>query len=83
MAKSYTLLFVALVVLALLVSPIACSRKLAKPNKPKPTHKPAARVTPGSNHTDIPAVSAAYGSGGWLSAGATYYGAPNGDGSDG
>nr|ACG27717.1 beta-expansin 4 precursor [Zea mays] len=83
MAKSYTLLFVALVVMALLVSPIACSRKLAKPNKPKPTHKPAARVTPGGNHTSIPAVSAAYGSGGWLSAGATYYGAPNGDGSDG
>ncbi|CAD6250022.1 unnamed protein product [Miscanthus lutarioriparius] len=81
MAKSYTLLFGALVVLALLVSPIACSRKLAKPNKPKPTHKPAVR--PRSNYTATPSVSDAYGSGAWLSAGATYYGAPNGDGSDG
>ncbi|XP_066328183.1 expansin-B11-like [Miscanthus floridulus] len=81
MAKSCTLLFGALVVLALLVSPIACSRKLAKPNKPKPTHKPVVR--PRSNFTGTPSVSDAYGSGGWLSAGATYYGAPNGDGSDG
>ncbi|XP_062221042.1 expansin-B11-like [Phragmites australis] len=77
MAKSYKLLFGALVVLALLVSPIASSRKLAKPNK----HKPAARSH--SNYTATPSASDAYGSGGWLSAGATYYGAPNGDGSDG
>jgi hypothetical protein len=81
MAKPCTLLFGALVVLALLVSPIACSRKLAKPNKPKPTHKPGVR--PRSNYTGTPSMSDAYGSGGWLSAGATYYGAPNGDGSDG
>ncbi|XP_062217493.1 expansin-B11-like [Phragmites australis] len=82
MAKSYTLLFGALVVLALLVSPIACSRKLAKPNNHRPSHKRAARAH--SNYTAAPsAPSDAYGSGGWLSAGATYYGAPNGDGSDG
>ncbi|CAO2046872.1 unnamed protein product, partial [Urochloa humidicola] len=35
------------------------------------------------NYTATPSASDAYGSGGWLSAGATYYGAPNGDGSDG
>ncbi|CAN6238874.1 unnamed protein product [Urochloa humidicola] len=83
MAKSYTLLFGALVVLALLVTPIACTRKLGKPNRHRrPTHKPAVRAH--SNHTATPsAASNAYGSGGWLSAGATYYGAPNGDGSDG
>jgi hypothetical protein len=84
MAKSCTLLmFGALVVLLLLVSPIACSRKLAKPNnhRPMPRHKPAVRAR--SNHTATPSVSNAYGSGGWLSAGATYYGAPDGDGSDG
>lgn len=87
MAKSsYTLLFGALVVLALLASPIACTRKLAKPNKHRrPTHKPGVRAR--SNHTATPSASDArgdaYGSGGWLSAGATYYGAPNGDGSDG
>uniref|UniRef100_A0A804PM10 Expansin-like EG45 domain-containing protein n=1 Tax=Zea mays TaxID=4577 RepID=A0A804PM10_MAIZE len=84
MAKSCTLLFgTVLVVLLLLVSPIACSRKLAKPtNKHRPRHKPAA-VRARSNHTATPSVSDAYGSGGWLSAGATYYGAPDGDGSDG
>ncbi|XP_047077195.1 expansin-B11-like [Lolium rigidum] len=70
MAETCTLaLLVALVVLSLLVSPIACqssSRKLAA----KPVVKPAA--------------SAAYGSaGGWLAAGATYYGSPNGDGGEG
>jgi len=82
MAKSYTLLFGAVVVLALLVSPIACTRKLAKPNRHRrPTHRPAVRAR--SNHTATPSASYAYGSGGWLSAGATYYGAPNGDGSDG
>lgn len=80
-AKSCTLMFGAVVMLALLVSPIACSRKLAKPNKHRPSHKPAFR--PRTNHTVTPSASDAYGSGGWLSAGATYYGAPNGDGSDG
>jgi hypothetical protein len=83
MAKSCTFLFVALVVLLLLVSPIACSRKLAKPNKHRPRHKPAVRARSSSNHTATPSMSDAYGSGGWLSAGATYYGAPDGDGSDG
>ncbi|GJN21758.1 hypothetical protein PR202_gb09271 [Eleusine coracana subsp. coracana] len=77
MAKTYTLLFGVVVVLALLVSPIACSRKLTKSNK----HTPGARAH--SNYTTDPSASDAYGSGGWLSAGATYYGAPNGDGSDG
>ena len=81
MAKSRTLLFGALVVLALLVSPIACSRKLAKPNKHRPSHKPA--VGARGNYTATPSASDAYGSGGWLSAGATYYGAPDGDGCDG
>ncbi|CAL5020487.1 unnamed protein product [Urochloa decumbens] len=83
MAKPYTLLFGALVVLALLVSPTACTRKLGKPNRHhrRPTHKPAIRAH--RNHTATPSASNAYGSGGWLSAGATYYGAPNGDGSDG
>jgi hypothetical protein len=82
MAKSYALLFGALVVLALLMSPITCSRKLAKSDKDKLSHTPAAARTHG-NHTTDPWASDAYGSGGWLSAGATYYGAPNGDGSDG
>ncbi|CAL4967897.1 unnamed protein product [Urochloa decumbens] len=81
MAKSHTFLLSALVVLALLVTPIACSRKLAKPSKHRPSHKPAVR--PRTNYTATPSASDAYGSGGWLSAGATYYGAPNGDGSDG
>lgn len=81
MAKSCILLFGALVVLLLLVSPIACSRKLAKPNKHRPRHRPAVRAR--GNYTATPSVSDAYGSGGWLSAGATYYGAPDGDGSDG
>ncbi|EMS47469.1 hypothetical protein CFC21_083909 [Triticum aestivum] len=75
MAKSFTLLALlsALVVLSLLVSPIACSRKLPRPATK--AHK---------NHTAAtPSSSAAYGSGGWLAGGATYYGAPNGDGSDG
>ncbi|KAL6611231.1 hypothetical protein ACP70R_039159 [Stipagrostis hirtigluma subsp. patula] len=99
MAKPCTFLLLgALVVLSLLVSPIACSRKLPRhKHKPKPVshrHAPAAKVThkpaPAAakkahrNHTASPSVPAAYGSGGWLSgAGATYYGAPNGDGSDG
>ncbi|GJN21759.1 hypothetical protein PR202_gb09272 [Eleusine coracana subsp. coracana] len=87
MAKSYTLLLVALFVLTLLVSPIAGSRKLAKTNKhrmPHSHHRAAARAH--SNHTAVhtatPSAMANYGSGGWLSAGATYYGAPNGFGSD-
>ncbi|XP_062190044.1 expansin-B11-like [Phragmites australis] len=100
MAKPYTLLLGALVVLSLLVSPIACSRELTKHKpKPRPTpihNKPAAPKPkptsqkqpvpkPYSDHTaSPPAPSAAYGSGGWLSgAGATYYGAPNGDGGEG
>ncbi|KAK3126937.1 hypothetical protein QOZ80_7AG0565480 [Eleusine coracana subsp. coracana] len=90
MAKPSTLMLGALVVLILLVSPIDCSRNLRK-NKAKTVgHKkaPAAKVShrpvPAArnhrNHTATPSV--AYGS--WLSgAGATYYGAPNGDGSDG
>ncbi|XP_062188751.1 expansin-B11-like [Phragmites australis] len=88
MAKPCTLLLGAMVALALLVSPIACTRKLGKhKSKPKPKpighqQEPAAKAH--SNHTATPSVPAAYGSGGWLSgAGATYYGAPNGDGSDG
>lgn len=59
----------------------------AKP-KPKPvSYKPApvAAKRPRSNHTATPTPSTiVYGPGGWLSgAGATYYGATNGDGSDG
>jgi hypothetical protein len=94
-AKLCTLLLAAVVVLSLLVSPIACSRKLSKT---KPKTKPAARVihkpaaapavkashkpaTPAKSHTNHTTL---YGSGGWLSgAGATYYGAPNGDGGEG
>ncbi|XP_022680247.1 expansin-B11 isoform X2 [Setaria italica] len=103
MAKLLALLLAALVVLSLLVSPIACTRKLskAKPKpKPKPAigHRPAAKPKPNpvgykpapaaakpprSNHTAKHSPSIVYG-GAWLSgAGATYYGAPNGDGSDG
>ncbi|XP_039787659.1 expansin-B11-like [Panicum virgatum] len=82
MVKSYTLLFGAVVVLALLVSPIACTRKLARPPRHRrSTHRPAVRSR--SNHTATPSASYPYGSGGWLSAGATYYGAPDGDGSEG
>jgi hypothetical protein len=70
MAKTCTLaLLVALVVLSLLVNPIACQSSSRK-LAAKPVVKPAA--------------SAAYGSaGGWLAAGATYYGSPNGDGGEG
>jgi hypothetical protein len=106
MAKLFTLLLAAVVVLSLLVSPIACTRKLSKPKhkakpkpvshrtpapaaKPKPnpvSYKPAAPAVakpPRSNHTTKHSPSIVYG-GAWLSgAGATYYGAPNGDGSDG
>uniref|UniRef100_A0A453GM28 Expansin-like EG45 domain-containing protein n=1 Tax=Aegilops tauschii subsp. strangulata TaxID=200361 RepID=A0A453GM28_AEGTS len=79
MAKTCTLVLLgALVVLSLLVSPIACSGKLAKAAGP---HKPAA-VKGHKNQTTNPSSSAAYG-GGWLPAGATYYGNPNGAGSDG
>ncbi|KAL5208767.1 hypothetical protein ABZP36_033202 [Zizania latifolia] len=79
MAKSRILvLFAALIVLSLLVSPIACSRKLRKP-KPKPSmQRPVVRAH--NNYTGSPSVTA---SGGWSAAGATYYGSPNGDGSDG
>jgi hypothetical protein len=92
-AKSSTLLLSALVVVLLHVSPIDCSRKLSKgkPNTVGHKHAPAAKVShkpaPAAkdhhrNHTRAPSV--AYGSGAWLSgAGATYYGDPNGDGSDG
>ncbi|XP_062189797.1 expansin-B11-like [Phragmites australis] len=88
MAKPCTLFLGAMVALALLVSPIACTRKLGKhKSKPKPKpigHQQAPAAKAHSNHTATPSVPAAYGSGGWLSgAGATYYGAPNGDGSDG
>nr|CAB3452757.1 unnamed protein product [Digitaria exilis] len=106
MAKLVTLLLAALVILSLLVSPIACTRKLTKPKhkaKPKPvSHRrpapvavakpkpnpasykpaPAAAKPPHRNHTSKhpPIVYTS----GWLTgAGATYYGAPNGDGSDG
>ncbi|KAL6871550.1 hypothetical protein ACP4OV_014379 [Aristida adscensionis] len=75
------------VVLALLVSPIACSRLLSGGNM-KSQQKP-----PRGNHTAIPSSSAVYGSGtgpgpgpggDWQSdAGATYYGAPEGDGGEG
>ncbi|RLN35167.1 hypothetical protein C2845_PM03G27000 [Panicum miliaceum] len=105
MAKLCTLLLAAVIVLSLLVSPIACTRKLSKPKhkaKPKPvSHRtaapaakpkpnpvsykpaPAAAKPPRSNHTAKHSPSIVYG-GAWLSgAGATYYGAPNGDGSDG
>lgn len=110
MAKLSTLLLAAVVVLSLLVSPIACSRKLTK-HKPKTkpvshrqapaaraVHKPAVAApavkashkpaTSAKSHTNHNAThsspSAVYGSGGWLSgAGATYYGAPNGDGGEG
>ncbi|KAL6871549.1 hypothetical protein ACP4OV_014378 [Aristida adscensionis] len=84
-----TLLLGALVVVAsLLVSPIACSsRSYGKPPPPpaKSNKQPAAAKAPRSNHTATPiSSSAVYGSGAWLSgAGATYYGDPNGDGSDG
>jgi len=102
MAKLCTLLLAAVVVLSLLVSPIACTRKLNKPKpkpashrrpvtapkpKPKPvSYKPApvAAKPPRSNHTATPTPSPIVYAGGWLSgAGATYYGATNGDGSDG
>ncbi|KAF7090335.1 hypothetical protein CFC21_093099 [Triticum aestivum] len=80
MAKSCTLaLLGALLVLSLLVSPIACSRKLAKAAG---HHKPAPVKGHKNQTTTNPSSSAAYG-GGWLPAGATYYGNPNGDGSDG
>ena len=106
MAKLCTLLLAAVLVLSLLVSPIACTRKLSKPKhkakakpvshrtapaaaaKPKPhpvSYKPApAAAKPHrSNHTAKHSPPIVYG-GAWLSgAGATYYGAPNGDGSDG
>ncbi|KAG8060006.1 hypothetical protein GUJ93_ZPchr0002g26331 [Zizania palustris] len=77
MAKSVILvLLAALMVLSLLVSPIACSRKL---RKPKPSiQRPVVRAH--NNYTGSPSVMA---SGGWSAAGATYYGYPNGDGSDG
>ncbi|CAM0944617.1 unnamed protein product [Alopecurus aequalis] len=82
MAKACTLaLLGALVVLSLLVSPIACSRRLAKQVSPKPVVK-AAPVNKTTTYTD-PSVSAAYSSGGWSAAGATYYGNPNGDGGEG
>jgi hypothetical protein len=73
MAKTYTLaLLGALVVLSLLVSPIACSsRKLAA--------KPAAPTNKTTTYSNL-AASPAYG---WLAAGATYYGSPNGDGGEG
>ncbi|KAL6871470.1 hypothetical protein ACP4OV_014299 [Aristida adscensionis] len=107
MAKpSAFLLLGTLLVLSLLVSPIACSRKLHKrkparaishrhPPAVKASHRPAPVPTishnPANaakkahrNHTATPSAPVAYGSGGWLAgAGATYYGAPNGDGSDG
>ncbi|WVZ62986.1 hypothetical protein U9M48_012671 [Paspalum notatum var. saurae] len=105
MAKLCTLLLLAaMVVLSLLVSPIACTRKLSNPKRkhasrhktPAPKAKPnpvsyrpapkaAAKPPRRSNHTAThPPSSIVYGPGGWLSgAGATYYGAPNGDGSDG
>ena len=80
MAKYCSLVLLgALVVLSLLVSPIACSRKLTKAAG---CHKAAAKAH--KNHTTTsPSASDAYSSGGWLAAGATYYGTPNGDGSDG
>ena len=113
MAKLCTVLVAAMVVLALLASPIDCTRKLSKPRpkpKPKPvSHRPAPAAKVSHSHRPAaPAVrvsrkpapaaakvhcnctatpsspSTVYGSGGWLSgAGATYYGAPNGDGGEG
>jgi len=114
MAKLCTVLVAAMVVLALLASPIDCTRKLSKPRpkpKPKPvshrpapaakvshSHKPAAAPAVKVSRKPAPAAakvhrnctatpsspSTVYGSGGWLSgAGATYYGAPNGDGGEG
>ncbi|XP_006647631.2 expansin-B11 [Oryza brachyantha] len=83
MAKSCTLvLLVALVGLSLLASPIACSRKLSKP---KPRARPSMQkpvVRAHNNYTGGSPSSATVTSG-WAAAGATYYGAPNGDGSDG
>ncbi|CAM0944618.1 unnamed protein product [Alopecurus aequalis] len=74
MAKTCTLaLLGALLVLSLLVSPIACSRKLAVTAAPKIN----------TTTYTYPAASAGYGSSGWLAAGATYYGNPNGDGGEG
>jgi len=84
MAETCTLaLLGALVVLSLLVSPIACSsRKLAvNPLSYKPVVK-AAPTNKTTTYTN-PAVLAGYGPGGWLAAGATYYGSPNGFGGDG
>ncbi|CAL5065746.1 unnamed protein product [Urochloa decumbens] len=111
MARLITLLLAAVLVLSLLVSPIACTRKLTKPKhkakpKPKPvSHRPAApaakpkpnpvgytskpapataKQPPHSNHTAKHKHSPVVYGGAWLNgAGATYYGAPNGDGSDG
>jgi hypothetical protein len=92
MAKLSTSLLAAVVVLALLVSPIACARKprpkmnpISHKQAPLPArtnHKPATIAKSCRNHTSSP--STYYGSGGWLSsAGAMYYGAPNGDDSEG
>ncbi|KAK3126934.1 hypothetical protein QOZ80_7AG0565450 [Eleusine coracana subsp. coracana] len=60
------------------------SQKPAPPAKVNQKPAPAAAKS-GSNRTATPSPSSvANGSGGWLSgAGATYYGDPNGDGSDG
>ncbi|KAI4973068.1 hypothetical protein ZWY2020_016912 [Hordeum vulgare] len=79
MANACTLaLLGALLVLSLLVSPIACSRKLAKAVG---QHKPAAVKGHKNQTATNPSSSAAYG--GWLPAGATYDGNPNGDGGEG
>jgi hypothetical protein len=112
MAKLCRVLFAAMVLLSLLVSPIDCTRKLSKAKpKPKPKtkavshrpalaakvshkpapvakvsgHKPAPVAKARRNYTTTPSSpSTVYGSGGWLSGGgATYYGAPNGDGGEG
>jgi hypothetical protein len=93
MARKCKFLLGALLVLSLLVSPIDCSLKpRAKPTSQKPVppakvnQKPAPPAKAPSNHTATPTPSSVTknGSGGWLSgAGATYYGEPDGDGSDG
>jgi hypothetical protein len=63
----------------------AVSHRPARPVAKISGHKPVPAAKAHRNHTTTPlSPSTVYGSGGWLSGGgATYYGAPNGDGGEG